>query len=525
MYRILIVDDEKSHRSGLMKLLYSYYPEDMLLEADSGEQAMELLKMLECDIVITDIRMSGMDGLELLQNIRVEFEKTEVVILSGYGEFEYAREAIRHGAKEYLLKPVDPQELYKCMERVKQCIREKKETDNNIAFIEKELRETEPVYLEYLMRQFVSDPNFVKKDRLSGLFPLDQPGWLFLCELKYENERDVEADNRDFRIAVKKYVEPASAYAFQTETENLFAVLVLSSSKGNRTFFENLRKYERDSRYRIVNVFVSRIYENMLSDAPAAYREVRELWKYRFYELGDYYDYDLHSLRIGGILPPVSKTAALAAECVKQNNVTQGFQKIKEQLDFLSEDRLPDPVELCRTCMLTCFQILKEVDTMVSEEFRQGTEKTLDAISCAETINRLKTIIYAFLLNLGKDVHYQRETRGLDVLEHCRDYLESHYMEEITLEDVAEKYYFNSSYFSTLFHNYFGKSFTGYLIDVRMRHAGELLSDPDRKIRDVASLTGYRDANYFIRAFKKYYGYTPEEYRKIRAQDLMQEKP
>ena len=112
MFKILIVDDEKAHRNGLIKLLYTLYPEDIFLEADSGEQALEALELLDCDIVITDIRMPGMNGLELLQQIRKSSEDTAVIFLSGYEEFAYAKEAIKYGAKDYLLKPVEVAECF-----------------------------------------------------------------------------------------------------------------------------------------------------------------------------------------------------------------------------------------------------------------------------------------------------------------------------------------------------------------------------------------------------------------------------
>lgn len=104
-------------------------------------------------------------------------------------------------------------------------------------------------------------------------------------------------------------------------------------------------------------------------------------------------------------------------------------------------------------------------------------------------------------------------------MEHCCEYLQKHYMEEITLETVAEKYYFNPSYFSTLFKNYSGTSFSSYLTELRMKKAKELLASTDDKVKEIAVKAGYRDPNYFIRAFKKFYGYTPDEYRRLKAKD------
>ncbi len=117
MFKILIVDDEKKHRSGLSRLLYRLYPDDMLVEAESAEQALEVMGILECDIVVTDIRMDGMDGVELLKKIKERFPETAVIILSGYGEFQYAKDALKYGASDYLLKPVDIEEVKKAWKK------------------------------------------------------------------------------------------------------------------------------------------------------------------------------------------------------------------------------------------------------------------------------------------------------------------------------------------------------------------------------------------------------------------------
>ena len=111
MYKILIVDDEADHRKGLMNLLTVMRPEDMLLEADDGVTALEVIELVDCDIIITDIRMTNMNGLELLKAAKAQNPEVEVIILSGYGQFVYAREALKYQAADYIMKPVDSDEM------------------------------------------------------------------------------------------------------------------------------------------------------------------------------------------------------------------------------------------------------------------------------------------------------------------------------------------------------------------------------------------------------------------------------
>lgn len=520
MFKILIVDDEKKHRSGLTKLLYTLYPDDMLLEAESGEQALEVMKLLECDIVITDIRMQGMDGLELLQRIRDAYADTAVIILSGYGEFGYARDAIKYNVSEYLLKPIDIGEVKKCLDKIRNEITEKRTRSESQESLKSQLQETEIIYMEYLMHQFLRNRNFEKKERVKEIFPMEQPGYIFLCDIKTGKKEAGGLDVQEFRLAVKKYIRLASSYSFETGVGNVYAVLVLGPDKGDKTYFENMQRVLQKSLPECRFAFyVSGYHENMYEDGPAAYEEACLIWKYRFYEPGDYCDYDMWKDRLEGELNGISDSEHAITEHVKQNDIISAFQYVKEYVSAAQKGRLPDPGKLCQSVMLLLFQVVKELDPMMSEEMRREADEALMKIYRSETVSSLLRSAYSFLAEIGKNINFQKEIKGTDVLDHCRDYLQQHYMEEITLDLISEKYYFNASYFSTIFKNYFGKSFSNYLIELRMHKAKEFLAVSDYKIKEVAGMVGYKDANYFIRAFKKFYGYTPEEYRKLKAQD------
>ncbi len=517
MFKILIVDDEKTHRKGLIKLLYTLYPEDMFLEADSGEQALETLELLDCDIVITDIRMPGMNGLELLQLIRKSSEDTAVIFLSGYEEFSYAKEAIKYGAKDYLLKPVEVAEVKKCLDQVRSEISFQREKNASHESMKSHLKETEIVYMEYLMQQFVRNTAFEKKERIRDIFPIEQPGYFFLCDIKLQSEGSLNIP--EFRMTIKSCLA-ASSYSFPGEQKNLYTVLVLDQSKGSRSFFNHISSLLHKRLPGCSFAFyISGWHENMYEEGPAAYQEAVKLWKYRFYELGNFCDWDLLKEKLDGDPGNFSVLSEKAAEYIKQNHILSAFQLIKEAVSNASQTLLPPPERLLRSVMLLLFQVVKELDPMLSSELKSTVDETLNRLYHSETLSVLLRSVYSFLLSLGKDANFQKEVKGVHVMEHCCEYLQKHYMEEITLETVAEKYYFNPSYFSTLFKNYSGTSFSSYLTELRMKKAKELLASTDDKVKEIAVKAGYRDPNYFIRAFKKFYGYTPDEYRRLKAKD------
>ena len=117
MYNILVVDDERIHREGLIMLLEKICPDDMLWEASNGQEAMEIMNNISCEIVISDIRMAEMDGLQLQKKVKTDYPETAFVIVSGYADFSYAREALQFHASDYLLKPVDAEELKRAIKK------------------------------------------------------------------------------------------------------------------------------------------------------------------------------------------------------------------------------------------------------------------------------------------------------------------------------------------------------------------------------------------------------------------------
>lgn len=183
MYKILIVDDEVNHRRGLLKLLYTFYPDNIFLEASDGAEALEILNLMECNIVITDIRMPEMDGLELLSRIKKKNQDIYVVILSGYGEFEYAKDALKKGASDFLMKPVDPPEITECIDKLIGIIEKKQQEKDQKNSLHERLNNSMPIYVEHLMNLLVKKEDFEKEQQLVEIFPLQQKGFLFVVEV------------------------------------------------------------------------------------------------------------------------------------------------------------------------------------------------------------------------------------------------------------------------------------------------------------------------------------------------------
>lgn len=518
MLRILIVDDEKTHRSALIKMLYTFYPEDIFLEAEGGEQALEAMEILDYDIVITDIRMNGMSGLALLKEIHSRYENVASIILSGYREFSYAKEAIHYGASDYLLKPVDREEVKRCLDKVRADVISQ-HADRKIRIdMKSQLQETADVYLEHLMQRFVLDKNFDQKNRIRELLPIESEGYFFLCQV---DSRGHGFSPREFCMALKQAVQRVSIYCF-TQSENLFGVLVMQGHLGDKQWFEGIACSLTDIFPGFsFSFYLGEVHQNIYQESVEAYAEALCVWQYSFYDFGRYCNFRSICERIQGDIAETDTLLLPLTEKIKKNDIIAAFGLIKKYLTENCSLKYPEPKILCRAIMLLLFRVVKALEPMLVNDIHNEMDQMLTGVHEAKSIKNLQEVVYHFLLMIGKEVGFQRETRGDDVFEHCKEYLASNYADEITMEQMAEKYYFASAYFSTLFKSHFGKSFSVYLTEIRMQKAKELLLEnkSPKRVKDIARRVGYKDSNYFIRAFKKFYGYTPEEYRRMAARD------
>lgn len=154
MYNILVVDDERIHREGLIMLLEKICPDDMLWEASNGQEAMEIMNNISCEIVISDIRMAEMDGLQLQKKVKTDYPETAFVIVSGYADFSYAREALQFHASDYLLKPVDAEELKRAIKKIKKSKNQDQVQKQKVDQMERRLKESAYGYMEWLLKVY-----------------------------------------------------------------------------------------------------------------------------------------------------------------------------------------------------------------------------------------------------------------------------------------------------------------------------------------------------------------------------------
>lgn len=466
MFSILITDDEKVLRAGIRKILSEAFPEIQLLEARNGQEALDLLHTNAIDILLTDIRMPVMNGIELMKTLSTQADCPHILVLSGYDEFSYAREAIACRAKTYILKPIDRNEL--------------------VAEVQKVL-------------------DFLKKERkLSS----EQQ----LTRLLTDNRADLACDEISLHIAGPYrcilLTGAAPEFALKLLKENEFwckieakndALALLISDTYTHTMVELFIKTELHISFSQVFVSLSRI--------RSCYRQAYIASFQRFTNTGSVHGYEEPSVQpdFNTIHSDINKLIRICGSA-EQTELITCIETLFEMaglsahaLCYLYESILNDFVHFFD-------------DYCTSDVYLQMKRIMLQEAGTFNSISEWKKTVFDFVLYLNSLI--RKDYVAYSFISQALSYIHANYTQNINMACVANQVSVNYTYFSQKFREHTGLNFNDYLKRLRLDTAKKLLSDGYYKVYEVARRSGFGDVKYFTRIFRDDTGLTPNEYRK-----------
>jgi len=510
MYRVLIVDDEPIIRNGLSKLIpWEELGITIIAMAESGEQAERLLQDNVIDILITDIRMNGMNGLALIANAKKRYPRLHCIVLSGYNDFEYTKEAIQLGIENYIMKPVDEEEL---METLLNIIK-KLEAETSGEYLFKQDKQAlfqmvlwrwlngtiDDIALRYRASMLMiplegeqiqacvikslAESSWEQKQNVATYFDrtwMELPGiWSGVC---WETDKDI----------VIVFIGEIEKHAVRLRKQlHEFIKMLEWSNKG--VFFAGLGSCEE----RIM--FLSRSYKNarMAADLCAVKREMKIM---------DEIDLDKsQSMNIPGI-----RFDSLE-EFLREGNEEEIQHFWEVWYRELLENRVDvDAVKEYALEIMCWLVAIRTQNFMISK-----TENTMDVLREISRAQHLDALIHV-LINESKACGRQFGqiyAGGNPVVGRVLDTIKVRYREEITLNELAGQFCIHPVYLGKLFKEQTGQTFSAYLNHYRIRKAKKLLMEVDWTVAKVAKEVGYGDSGYFCKIFKKQTGYFPREYR------------
>ena len=535
MTKVVLVDDEAIVRRGIAcSVGWEKYGVEIAAEAPNGEIALEKCLEIKPDIVITDIRMPQMDGLELARRLKEQLPDTRIIILSGYEDFAYAKQAIVIGVNEYLVKPVNEQELIDTIRRLQEQIREeqtkddgRKQSENlvnrNIAALRTRFAH------RLLMREFnerdviLSEASELKVN-LSGC----RYG-VFLIDLDIAYEilgKGMEKDREIYKFAVCNIGEEilfrnTSGKGMVIWTERMSFVGIMSMERLERfSQLDILREVQEALELYLeldVSISLGNIYPSILS-IPDSYEEAKEAMAERFYtgrrSILAYSEYQEEKKRDYHYPLSEEKKAVKYLEAMDEESLCRLLNDIFEAF---AQARIQETKVKDFCCRL------------VNALINRAEELGVDSFACPEkSLNvyvdiqkfRLLDEIRVWVLDLaGKLQQGMRDKKSRNysnIVGIAMRYMREHYQQDLTLSEISDRIGVSPSYFSKVFKQETGINFVDWLNQQRIEKAQQMMREGNSKIYEIAEEVGFSDYKYFSMIFKKYTGCTPKQYQKGR---------
>ena len=493
MYNLIVVDDERHIREGIFKFINS---SDIGIKAvaclSDGDIAIDYIEKNDVDIVITDIRMTRVSGLELSKYIYENKPNIKVIIISGFKEFEYAHQAIMYNVQNYLIKPTKPDEIKKKLSILKTELDE----INSINIRSKMYEELIPAIREefindYLAGSLRSEESIIKKIEMLKLNPyiMNMPCLIIDINLNWDFQK-WEYGKEGFHNFIhntfsSRYGEFEVFKVSDTNYTSKF--LLISTKENNKEEFrlkaimdlETVKKDVAEITGTNLEITISTAYEDL------------EMVKRSSFSLVDTNYFNEKVKTFASYIVESKESEAVDI----LDSIINGIYDFDELKAYIL--RLFDTLNL-NICENTCFE--------ATELTEHSTE-----IMLADTKSKLFDVGKKIIANMLSRFEKRRDDTAYQIMAIAKKYIEENYNSDISLSDAAQKVYLSSVYFSKLFKKHIGENFSDYLVRVRMSHAVEFLKK-NYKIEDISRLCGYNSSRYFYRIFKAYYGMNPKDY-------------
>lgn len=534
--KVFLVEDEMVIRRGIKNSI-DWEKEGYIFcgEASDGELAYPMIIKEKPDILITDIRMPFMDGLELCKLVKKELPNIKILILSGYDEFDYAKEAIRLGVTEYLLKPISSGKLLEALNGVSESIRREKEDKDLVRKYMEEMRENTEHEKQKFFEQMIAG-NLSMADALetgkkyemnlsAGMYNL----LLFRFTLGEENRKSGELLG-EAEYAIEKLTERLEyVFEFQRGVEG-WAFLLMADNEEQMS--ERVKELSKDLE-EIMKNYSTIAYFGGIGQPVARLRELEESFREAERALAARFTMELNRIiSVEDIRMAQNVDTLDDIEITSFGEIEKTRTMLEKFLNNGAEDEIDEfvdvyinelPEENLKSVLMRQYIIMDAYIVMMSFcEKIEGIEGEMQAQS-EELKNSMKTIqtleeIKNYIRMLLKKIIGVRDTisgrRYSDIIEIAKDQIRKTYMsDEISLNTIAAEVGMSPSYFSSIFSKEMGKTFVEYLTEIRMDRAKELLMCSSMKTSEIGYEVGYKDPNYFSYIFKKTQNCTPKEFR------------
>jgi two-component system response regulator YesN len=501
MIKILLVDDEREEREGISYLIQKYQYPFEILQAASGKEALQHLKRGKIDILLTDIQMPMMSGLELAKCARQMDPSLRIIIFSAYADFSYAKQAMEMSAVSYLVKPIEIEEFRTVMEEVQLSIQQdeerrkclmRQEENHRKSMLSRFLTSTEHskeavLEVEKMLRISEKTPvTLLRVECATPYFESEEERFLtltrmYLGQIEYLNV----ASNTSYVFLYEESLQKANTLELQ------LAKLIrdLKQQTGCEAWYL-LSKWIRTTTE--LQEEVGRIHN--VKDSVLGYAN-QIFWTSSYIPVTEHFVSEmeqrkqriLEAIQSGNVLGAQQENAELLLHIKEQKNVSKLYLQ-----------------NLLYTVLKACYDKLPNVS---AAQAMRGADAILSTKDPRWMLQEYANLMQQMLDQLGQ------EQVDVSMIDRIKRIIEADYQKDFSLEELADYVHLTPAYLSYLFKKETGQTLVSFMTDVKMKHAKLLLKEQSLKIIQIGRMLGYENQSYFNRLFKNYYGMTPRQYR------------
>jgi two-component system response regulator YesN len=520
MYRVIFVEDEIVTREGIRDNVdWVGNGFEFVGEASDGEMALQLLRTEKPDVLITDIKMPFMDGLQLCKIVRERMPDVKVVILSGHDEFEYAQKAINLGVKEYLLKPVTVKDLHEVLQRLAQQLNQEKTEQEKLRDLQEQIEENKAILKERFMLKLVlgamSSSEAIEKGQSMDLDLMARFYLVVVLKARLADRSD-SFDYDEYRLVQKIVAEQVEnkpdVFLLKKDWEEFILLM-----KGNTADY---LEEERDFLVGRINQEIKRTRYQLIIGAGAPKPRISQIYK-SFIEAAVGIQ-NASDESIGGSRVAIDKTEILkidrsAVENYLKTGARQDYDEFFDMFirplggaalkSYLIKNYILVDVILATARFL--HELGSDIDQVV-DEFN-SIETILMSIQTVDQIKeQVRKILFGALDYRGSITSSHHREMILQI----KEYINSRYMDaDLSLQEVAAKANLSPSHFCVIFNQEVNQTFKEFLTEIRIKKARELLRSTSLGAMEISYRVGYSDPHYFSYVFKKNTSLSPTEYR------------
>ncbi|OWR27107.1 DNA-binding response regulator [Saccharibacillus sp. O23] len=541
MLQILLVDDERSVVETLAETIpWESCGIGTVHEALSGAVALEIMENHDIDILVTDIRMPEMSGIDLITAVREKWPQVQTILLSGFADFEYAKQAMAQESFDYLLKPVSDEDLIETVRRLVDRIKQKWETAASYQRALHAFRDNLPLLQSTLLHELLTGKTYSpsaladKLELLNLPYSVGEEMGMLVIRMEEHLSEMADRDQSLMQYAISNIVSEVMRHHFHiwhTRDVHDYLVVLVSVKKG-----VSAGKSKEEHPQTLLEQYAAQVQTNVQTYLKGAISISVSHWGQFPDEIGEIYEGAVRSMRkrmghAQGLfvtasdnkdVHPLPAIRSLYKPPTLISLLEAGrFDEVEQKIDMIFDELLESgqqhdiaetTIEVYHALAGAFAYIIHKNGKQIASILPAETYKYFQAPGYA-TAQQLKDWSMRTLRAIGEDAEQELKDNHSVIVRSVKSFVDLHLASDVSLPAIAEHVHLHPVYLSKVYKAETGEALTAYVYRLRMEKAAYYLRSSGAKVFEIAELVGYNNTAYFIRVFKKFYDVTPQEYR------------